>query len=78
MSGNLIEEIDAFLRESGFSEHRFGILVAKNGRLVERLRSGGRVWPDTEEKIRACIRSMRRDGRKVRRRPKQETAHVAA
>lgn len=57
----LITEIDAFLSESGMSAYRFGFEAAKNGRLVERLRSGGRVWPETEMEVRAFIRSKRAD-----------------
>lgn len=43
-------------------EYRFGLLAAKNGRLVERLRAGrsngrpARVWPETEIEIRAFMR----------------------
>lgn len=47
----LLKQIDVYLAESGLSEHRFGILAVSNGRLVERLRAGRRVWPETEERI---------------------------
>jgi hypothetical protein len=73
MSVHLIVEIDAFLAESRIGEHRFGILAAKNGRLVERLRSGGRVWPETEERVRAFM-EQRRNSRSVKR----ENAEAAA
>jgi len=62
MNVQLIVEIDAFLAETRIGEHRFGILAAKNGRLVERLRSGGRVWPETEERVRAFM-AKRREAR---------------
>jgi hypothetical protein len=70
MNVQLISEIDAFLAESRIGEHRFGILAASNGRLVERLRSGGRVWPETEERVRAFIAKRREAGtaRQKRRR----------
>lgn len=61
MSKDLLEEIDEFLRLTGMGEYRFGLLAAKNGRLVERMRSkgrtgrSGRVWPETEEKIRSFM-----------------------
>ena len=48
MSKKLLEEIEAFLSETGTGTFRFGIKAAKNGRLIERLRAGGRVWPETE------------------------------
>lgn len=60
MNGQLLTEIERFLAEAGISEHRFGILAAHNGRLVERLRGGGRVWPETEERVRAFMAERRR------------------
>lgn len=60
MRTDLLSEIDAFLATENIGEHRFGILAANNGRLVERLRSGRRVWPDTEERVRAFIKDRRR------------------
>lgn len=74
MSVNLLSEIDQFLAEFGIGEHRFGILAANNGRLVERLRSGGRVWPETEERIRKFMSERR----KSVQRQKSERAECAA
>lgn len=51
----LIQEIDAFLAETGLSEHRAGIILASNGRLIPRLRDGGRVWPETEQVVREAM-----------------------
>lgn len=65
MSASLLSEIDAFLAETRMSEYRFGLLAAKNGRLVERLREGtpkgkpARIWPETEMQVRAFIMSER-------------------
>lgn len=59
MHKELLSEIDRFLAAEGIGEHRFGILAAKNGRLVERLRSGGRIWPETEEQIRSFMAERR-------------------
>lgn len=59
MSVQLLSEIEAFLAEFGIGEHRFGILAANNGRLVERLRSGGRVWPETEDRVRKFMAERR-------------------
>jgi hypothetical protein len=62
MSTQLLTEIEAFLRRTGMGEYRFGLLAARNGRLLERLRtprSNGRparVWPETEADIRAFMR----------------------
>jgi len=52
-------DIDAFLAETKMGEYRFGYLAAKNGRLVERLRAGRRVWPDTEINVRAFMQARR-------------------
>lgn len=59
MRQDLLHEIETFLRSQGIGEHRFGILAARNGRLVERLRNGGRIWPDTEERVRAFMAARR-------------------
>lgn len=67
MQKDLLIEIDAFLEAEGIGDHRFGFLAVGNGRLVDRLRSGGRVWPETEEKVRAFIADRKQVSR-------QETA----
>ena len=59
MSQSLLAEIEAFMAETGLSAHRAGILAANNGRLVDRLREGRRVWPDTEKAIRTALRRER-------------------
>lgn len=59
MASTLLNDIDAFLTETGMGPFRFGLLAANNGRLVDRLREGGRVWPETEEKIRAFMADRR-------------------
>lgn len=65
MSNELLTEIEDFLNETGMGEHRFGMLAANNGRLVERLRSGrsnglpARVWPETEDQIRTFMSDRR-------------------
>lgn len=55
MNNSITSDLDQFLMETGLSEHRAGILLARNGRLIDRLRSGGRIWPETEDKIRAAM-----------------------
>lgn len=39
--------VRAFQEATGLSPHRVGILIANNGRLVERLADGRRLWPET-------------------------------
>lgn len=55
----ILTDIDAFIAETGLSEHRVGILLANNGRLIPRLRRGGRVWPETEQAIREAMIEVR-------------------
>lgn len=64
MRNTLLNDIDAFRRETGMTEYRFGFLAVKNGRLVERLRKGGRIWPDTEAQVRAFMRQYKADNRR--------------
>jgi len=55
MNKSLLTDIDAFRARYGLADYTFGLLAAKNGRLVKRLRDGGRVWPETEKLIRDFI-----------------------
>ncbi len=66
MADTLLSEIEDFLNETGMTEYRLGFDAVKNGRLVERLRSGEtpkgkpvRIWPDTETHVRAFMLSER-------------------
>jgi len=56
---NLIAEVDAFLarKDVQMTASTFGRLAANDGKLVDRLKSGGRVWPETAEKIRSFMRN---------------------
>lgn len=51
----LLEKIDEFLSETGLSESYVGKMGAGNSEVVGRLRSGGRVWPETEAKLRSFM-----------------------
>lgn len=55
MSRELLSELEGLMAETGLSAHRVGILCARNGRIIDRLRAGGRVWPETENEIRSAI-----------------------
>lgn len=68
MSTDLLSKLEALMDDTGLSAHRVGILCAKNGRLVERLQNGGRVWPETEQEIVEAIDRVR--GRAASRPPK--------
>ena len=55
----LLDEIDAFLAETGMGQSYLGKASAGNSELVDRLRLGGRVWPETEDKVRAFMADRR-------------------
>ena len=55
----VLPEIEEFARDYGLSDHRAGLVLANNGRLIERLRSGRRIWPETKQAIRRNIRKER-------------------
>jgi hypothetical protein len=65
MQTPLLKDITEFLAETGMGEFRFGLLAVSNGRLIEQLRKTrkngqpGRVWPETETKIRAFMLAER-------------------
>ncbi|XAI96811.1 hypothetical protein [Synechococcus phage Ssp-JY39] len=59
MRSDLLSEIENFMVSENIGEHRFGILAANNGRLVERLRAGGRIWPETEQQVRDFMTARR-------------------
>lgn len=53
----LLTDIEAFLAGTGMGASYFGKSAVGNSELVPRLRSGGRVWPETEMKVRAFMLS---------------------
>ena len=59
MSSTLIKDLEQFLSETGLSAHRAGIVLVKNGRLIDRLRENRRIWPDTETRVRNALRRER-------------------
>lgn len=54
-NSTLLDDVTAFLAETGMGASYFGKLAASNSELVSRLEAGGRVWPETEAKIRDFI-----------------------
>lgn len=61
MSTDLLSDLERLRDDTSLSEHRLGILVAGNGRLFERVRAGGRMWPETVAKVRRGIAKVRAD-----------------
>lgn len=56
---NLLTEITDFLRLTGMGASYFGKAACGNSEVVRRLEAGGRVWPETEGKLRSFMRSRR-------------------
>lgn len=64
----LIRDIDTFLEETGMSESYLGKKGVGNSEIVPRLRRGGRIWPETEARLRSFMlmrAEMRRSGKRV-------------
>ncbi|WP_139206564.1 hypothetical protein [Paracoccus homiensis] len=61
---SLLSDIEVFLSDTQMSASYFGKKSAGNSELVPRLRGGGRVWPETETKIRSFMLSHRGSIRK--------------
>lgn len=57
----LLSEIDAFLTDTGMGASYFGKRATGNSEVVHRLRSGGRVWPETEKQLREFMAAQRGD-----------------
>ena len=55
----ILEEIDAFLAEVPMGESYFGKRAVGNSEIVARLRGGGRVWPETIDRLRAFMGERR-------------------
>src|SRR5690606_21136168 len=51
----LLEEISSFCRRAGMAESTFGRRVVNDGKLVQRLRHGGRITTDTLDRIRSYL-----------------------
>lgn len=62
----LLDDIEAFLRDTGMGASYFGKSATGNSEIVKRLRNGKtkkgrpvRIWPDTEAAIRAFMLAER-------------------
>jgi hypothetical protein len=55
MSETLLRDIAGYCRRAGIAESTFGRLAVNDGKLVSRLRLGGRVTTDTADRVHAFI-----------------------
>lgn len=76
-SETLLQAIRDYCRNSGIAESTFGRLTVNDGKLVSRLRYGGRVTPETAERLLAFMRTPppNRGLAKSRRSAPQPTSH---
>ena len=47
----LIHAIEKFCADTGMAETTFGRKAVNDGKFVGRLRDGGRVWPETVDRV---------------------------
>lgn len=57
----ILEEIEAFLAETGMSSYRFGVLAKRNASMVTHLRQGRGMQPKTQRIVRAFIEAERQN-----------------
>ena len=57
MMNELLEDIRVFIRDHKIAASTFGRLSVNDGKLVQRLESGGQVLPTTAERIRHFIKN---------------------
>ena len=61
-SQSLLQEISGYCRRIGMAESTFGRLAVNDGKLVSRLRFGGRVTIETVERVRAFMTQKEQSG----------------
>src|SRR5690348_8335475 len=59
MSEALLRDIALYCRRSGIAESTFGRLAVNDGKLVGRMRLGGRITTETADRVRAFIAGQR-------------------
>ncbi len=53
----ILAEVEAFVERTGISRRRVGMEALSNGDLFARLRRGGRLWPENEQRLRDYMRA---------------------
>lgn len=53
----IVEDVERFLKLRGMSDSAFGRSAVNDWKLVRDLRAGRRIWPETEQKVRAFMAS---------------------
>jgi hypothetical protein len=73
----LLAEISNYCRTAGIAESTFGRLAVNDGKLVSRLRFGGRVTAETIERVRSFISGREAEGARPSDAPVQLPADIA-
>lgn len=53
----LLTDVDGYLARTGMAATTFGRKSVNDGKCIDRLRKGGRVWPETLKRIRDFMRA---------------------
>ena len=51
----LLADVDAYLMKTGMAATTFGRKSVNDGKCLERLRKGGRAWPETVARIQSFM-----------------------
>lgn len=62
MATNILKKIDDYLAVRSLSPYRFGLLAARNGRLVERLRNGKTITLKTLDQVERYLAENHKPG----------------
>lgn len=54
----LLELIEAFCSKHELSDSQFGVQAVNDKNLIRDLRTGRRLWPETEDKVRGFMREF--------------------
>ena len=77
MSETLLRDIAEYCRGARMAESTFGRLAVNDGKLVNRLRLGGRVTTDTVDRVRAFIAREPQPARERSRGPRPTRSAAA-
>lgn len=74
----LLEEIDAFLQQTGMTKSVFGTLAANDDKFVERVRAGSGFTVRTLDRVRKFMSDYKPPHKGGKSRPKKAAANQAA
>lgn len=63
MTKKLLIDVRKFVDRHGITPSTFGKLAVNDGKFISRLDDGGRIWPETEHRVRSFMRKFRKKNR---------------